>query len=123
RAGLPMRVPLVTWLSTVCVTVAALTASANAAADRRYYGILQSSLMNGDADDGAFVNIDTSILHSTCNTIIDDFVDHEMWYFTDSSGNYWIEVGWRDGAITSLPLIQCTVDQAFWADSRPNGGG
>ena len=113
-----MRVSLVTRLSAVCVPVAALTASANASAN--YYALLSSNtISNGDADDGMFTNIQTNILHATCNIFVHDFVDHEMWYATDMN-QHWVEVGFTDGSSYGGA---CESDQAFWADSRPGGGG
>jgi hypothetical protein len=113
-----MRVPLVTPLSAVCVAAAALTASSNASA--HYYALVESAnITNGDADDGDYILIQTNILHNTCNILTHEFVNHELWYTTDLSGNYWVEVGFKDGETNG---IDCVTDIDFWADSRPGGG-
>jgi hypothetical protein len=124
RTDFPMRVSLVTWLSAVCVPVAALTATANASAATHYYSLLQSwNGVSEDAANGEFINIQTNILHQTCSFPTYDELNHEMWYGTspdDARGNYWIEVGFKDGVTNGG---SCMTDTLFWADSRPDGGG
>ena len=119
-----MRVSLFTWLSAVCVPVAALTASANASAATHYYALLESGDIGEDATNGEFINIQTNILHQTCSFPTYDEVNHEMWYQLspdDARGTYWIEVGFKDGITDTI--FSCKTDTLFWADSRPNGGG
>jgi hypothetical protein len=112
-----MRVPINTRLSALCVSAAALTASANASA--HYYGEITTPDIPSDANSGARILIQTDILHNTCNIFTHEFVNHEMWYLTDTSGNYWVEVGFKDGATDG---IDCVTQEIFWADSRPGGG-
>lgn len=117
-----MHMSIVRQLSAACVATAALTASANANAD--YHATVHSlNTVYGTADNGGAVIIKTNILHQTCNTFVHDFATHEMWYMTDSSGNYWVEVGVYDGEGTDAITNPCENDRIFWADSRPNGGG
>jgi hypothetical protein len=114
-----MHMPGVTRLSALCVAGAALTASANASA--HYYAGHVASVY-GNADDGAFVQLWTNILHSTCTIFTQNFVNHEFWY-AFGSGQYWVEVGFKDGETDgggSWP--HCTTQDVFWADNR-NGGG
>jgi hypothetical protein len=115
-----MHMPIVRQLSAACVATAALTASVNANA--HYYGYVHSATISGPADDGASIIIKTNILHQTCNTFVQNFDTHEMWYKTDSSGNYWVEVGVYDGEGTNSIFNPCENDVIFWADSRPGGG-
>jgi hypothetical protein len=108
-------------LSAACVAAAALTASASA--DAHYYATVHSvENIYGPADNGAAIILRTNSLHQTCNTFVQDFVTHEMWYMTDDSGNYWIEVGFWDGEGTNAIFNPCNNDMPFWADSRPGGG-
>jgi hypothetical protein len=111
-----MRKAVVTRLSSLCVAGAALTASANASA--HYYAGHVASV-NGNADDGAFVDIWTNILHSTCNDLTQNFVNHEFWY-AFGTGTYWVEVGFKDGETDTSG--KCVTQDVFWADNR-NGGG
>jgi hypothetical protein len=121
KGGLSMREPCSTRsIGAACVAVAVLTASANvSAASPHYYALLDTDITNGDADDGAFIEIWTNILHSTCNPPFTyNFVNHEMWYETISTGVDWVEVGFKDGADNSGG---CQTNDLFWADQRPNG--
>jgi len=114
-----MRRPVITRLSAACVAAAAVTASANASAN--FFGVIESSnISNGDASDGEFTFINTTVLHSTCNVLTHTFVTHEMWYLTNPGASDWVEVGFRDGETAG---VGCVSDLIFWADSRPNGGG
>ncbi len=117
-----MHMSIVRQLSVACVAAAALTASANAGADYHAY-IHSANTVYGTADNGGAAIIRADILHQTCNTFVHDFVTHEMWYMTDSSNNYWVEVGVYDGEGTNAITNPCENDRIFWADSRPNGGG
>jgi hypothetical protein len=109
-------------LSAVCVAAAALTASVNANATNHYHATAHSDWVFGNADNGAAAIIRADILHQTCNTFVQDFVTHEMWYMTDSSANFWVEVGVYDGEGTNALTNPCENDRIFWADSRPGGG-
>jgi hypothetical protein len=42
-----------------------------------------------------------------------------MWYEVSSTGQFWVEVGFKDGENSGGG---CVSDEIFWADSR-NGGG
>jgi hypothetical protein len=107
-------------LSAACVGAAALTASVNANAD--YHGYVHSAFISGPADNGSAVVLKTNILHQTCNSFVHEFDTHEMWYMTDSSGSFWVEVGVYDGEGTNSITNPCENDVTFWADSRPGGG-
>ena len=111
-------------LSATCVAAAALTASTHASADEIHYRAYLHSTdwIYGAADNGAAAILRTDILHQTCNSFVNDFDTHEMWYMTDSSGAYWIEVGFYDGEGTNTILNPCVNDVVFWADQRPGGG-
>jgi hypothetical protein len=115
-----MRIPVSARLGAAAAAIAALTASTNAWA-QHYYAVTYNNTppLKGPADNGAYVEIDTSVLHATCNIAQRDIVTHELWYLTDSSGSYWIEVGFFDGA-ANWP--GCSTHADFWADSRPGGG-
>lgn len=119
-----MHLPIPRQLSAVCVATAGLTATVSASAEPPHYHatVHTSNPEYGPADDGASVLIKTNVLHQTCNTFVHDFVTHEMWYETDDSGNYWVEVGVYDGEGTDAIFNPCNNDVIFWADSRPNGG-
>lgn len=117
-----MHMSIVRQLSAACVAAAALTASANANADHYHATVHSANTVYGSGDNGAAVVIKTNILHQTCNSFVHDFVTHEMWYRTDSSGNYWVEVGVYDGEGTDAIFNPCENDRIFWADSRPGGG-
>jgi hypothetical protein len=112
-----MHIPVFTRLSAMCVAGAALSASANASAGTHYYA-QHVAQVSGSADDGAFTNIWTNVLHSTCTIFTQNFVNHEMWY-AFGTGTYWVEVGFKDGLDGSG---SCHTDVLFWADNR-NGGG
>jgi hypothetical protein len=106
-------------LTAMCIAGAALTASTTASA-QHYYAVDVASPFNGsDADDGVQAQLWTNDLHSTCNLFQHDFVNHELWYDTSSTGAYWVEVGWKDGTDASGT---CHTQTLFWADSRPGGG-
>lgn len=112
-------------LSAACVVAAALTASANASATS-WHATVHSGAVTGTADDGGAVILNTSVLHQTCNTFVQDFDTHEMWYMTDSSGSFWVEVGVYDGEGTNSLTNPCENGGSptiFWTDNRPNGGG
>jgi hypothetical protein len=112
-----MKASVVTMLTALNVGAAALTASASASA--HYYAVLDTpTITNGDAADGNFINIQTNILHSTCNVFTHEFVNHEMWYNLDTSG-HWVEVGFKDGATNGL---DCVTDILFWADQSAANG-
>jgi hypothetical protein len=115
-----MYMPGSRQLSAACVAAAALTASVDASA--HYYAFVHSANISGPGDDGASVIIKTNILHQTCNTFVQDFATHEMWYMTDSSNSFWVEVGVYDGEGTNSVTNPCENDRIFWADSRPGGG-
>jgi hypothetical protein len=113
-----MHASIVTRSSAVGIAVAALTASTNAAA--HYYAVVDSGVITTHAaDSGMFTFIQTDILHNTCNILQHDFVNHEMWYNTDTSSQDWVELGFKDGATNG---IDCVSDIIFWADSRPGHG-
>ena len=84
----------------------------------------------GAATNGAEVLINTNSLTAD-NTWHFAFVNHEMWYGVDSTGSYWVEVGFKTGSTCrSAPSAAggCTgetpVNNAiFWADQRASGGG
>jgi hypothetical protein len=117
-----MHISIIKPLSAACVVTAALTASVNANA-QHYHGYVYSNTIYGSADDGSSSIIKTNILHQTCNTFDEgNFVTNEMWYMTDSSNNYWVEVGVYDGEGTNSITNPCENDVLFWSDSRPGGG-
>jgi hypothetical protein len=98
---------------------AALTAAANASANN--YAVVQSGLItNGDADDGAAVELWTGDLRATCNGSQKDFVNHEFWYSTEANwgSTIWIEEGFKAG-LADNPNQPCWTNVFFWADSRP----
>jgi hypothetical protein len=107
----------VSRLSALCIAAAALTASASASA--HFYAYIDSA-PSSNANNGMMAFITTDTLHSTCNLTTYTFVNHEMWYNVDQTGNHWVEVGLKDGETNSA--LQCKSDTIFWADSR-NGGG
>lgn len=120
-----MRNPIAVYLTSVCLGGAALTVSGEASASDHYYAIAQANITGayvgtGAADLGASVNLWTNILHSTCNIVEHNFVNHEFWYnLQGNSTAYWVEVGFKDGATNGA---DCVTKDVFWADSR-NGGG
>lgn len=111
-----MRLPTVRRLFAAIVAAAALLIAPTAMAQEYYTYISNNNIPTGDADDGAWINIDTAILTlSSCSNTI----THEMWYETYQSGAYWVEVGVQSGQPSGL----CFENILFWADNRPNGGG
>lgn len=92
-----------------------------------YANVMKSNA--GAATNGASVLIYTNSLVAD-NTWHFAFVNHEFWYGVDSTGTYWVEVGFKDGSTcrsestlngpcsTSTPV----TNAIFWADNR-NGGG
>ncbi len=99
-----------------CIAATALTASTARADGTHFYALLVSSSdVQGSADKGANISIDTTALGSeTCA----DFVNHEFWYGTYPGGANWVEVGFKDGTTNAGNCVH-RVD--FWADRRPDG--
>jgi hypothetical protein len=119
-----MQMRIIRQLSAACVAAVALAASANANAQNNDYHatIHSANWVFGNADNGGAAIIRADILHQTCNTFVQDFATHEMWYMTDESNLYWVEVGVYDGEGTNSVANPCENDVIFWTDSRPNGG-
>lgn len=113
-----MRIATVTLLPAVCVAAAAMTVSANASAQQHYYAIMESYVTGNDSYYGDSIEIDTEVLHSTCNILTKNFVDHELWYGTDLGWAHWVEVGFKDGRADSGG---CVTDVDFWADQNEYG--
>jgi hypothetical protein len=82
-----------------------------------WYAIIQADDVTG-AGHGAAVDINTTRLRA--GDPWSDMVNHEMWYAVTGDGQYWVELGFKDGANGTF---WWPVDQVFfWADRR-NGGG
>jgi hypothetical protein len=69
--------------------------------------------------DGDYVTITPSCMYAPSGT----FVTNELW-LSDSANSYWVEVGYlSEGSGLNIGGIASAGNYAFWADSRPNGGG
>ena len=114
-----MQMRIIRQLSAACVAAAALAASANANAQNNDYHatIHSANWVFGNADNGGAAIIRADILHQTCNTFVQDFATHEMWYMTDESNLSLLRrfSVWRARAAGAIGVPRRERAMAKWA--------